>query len=239
MHAVRKHILEILKERQSATVSELADALEMAPVSVRHHLDLLQADNLICVDHHERKGNVGRPQQVYVLTEEADDYFPNNFAILARNLVRQVKNVLPQEQIDTLFKSLAVDLAAEFDEDGELEPSPCTREHIRRVAEFLNQRGYLASFEESSDGAPGVFLLHKHNCPYAGVSGEHSELCLMDQTLVNTLVGSDCERVEHMVSEGHCCTYRIDLAGLHDVGEQGHAIPLAHVPERSAIALVA
>jgi len=236
MHAVRKHILEILKERQSATVSELADVLEMAPVSVRHHLDLLQADNLICVDRHERKGNVGRPQQVYVLTGEADGYFPNNFAILARNLVRQVKNVLPQEQIDALFQSLAVDLAKEFGDCEEINPETCSKEHLRRVAEFLNERGYLASFEEASDGKPGVFLLHKHNCPYAGVSGEHSELCLMDQTLVNTLMGSDCERVAHMVSEGHCCTYRVEVAGLN-VDE--HAIPLMRLPERSAIALVA
>lgn len=239
MHAVRKHILEILKERQSATVSELADVLEMAPVSVRHHLDLLQADNLICVDRHERKGNVGRPQQVYVLTDEADGYFPNNFAILARNLVRQVKNVLPQEQIETLFQSLAVDLAKEFGDSEEVNPSACSKEHLQRVAEFLNERGYLASFEEANDGEPGVFLLHKHNCPYAGVSGEHSELCLMDQTLVNTLVGSDCERVAHMVSEGHCCTYRIEMASDQAGFQHEETIPLMRLPERSAIALVA
>ena len=71
MHAVRKHILEILKERNGATVAELADCLEMAPVSVRHHLDILQGDNLICVERLERKGNVGRPQQVYALTADA------------------------------------------------------------------------------------------------------------------------------------------------------------------------
>ncbi len=103
----------------------------------------------------------------------------------------------------------------------------------------LNERGYLASFEEASDGNPGVFLLHKHNCPYAGVSGEHSELCLMDQTLVNTLMGSDCERVAHMVNEGHCCTYRIEVAGVQESDDRGQAIPLVRLPERSAIALVA
>lgn len=232
MHAVRKHILEILKERQNATVSELAEALEMAPVSVRHHLDLLQADNLIAVDRYERKGNVGRPQQVYALTGEADGYFPNNFAILARNLVRQVKNVLPQEQIDTLFKSLAVDLAAEFGADGPIDPEQCTREHVRRVAEFLNARGYLASYEEAETGVGSdVLLLHKHNCPYAGVSGEHSELCLMDQKLVDTLMGSSCERVAHMVNEGHCCTYRIEVP--HSADFMQDAIPLTvRMPER-------
>jgi predicted ArsR family transcriptional regulator len=182
---------------------------------------------------------------VYVLTGEADEYFPNNFALLARNLVRQVKNVLPQEQIDTLFRSLAFDLAKEFGEE-EIDPTQCTREHLRRVAEFLNEQGYLASFEEESDGQPGVFLLHKHNCPYAGVSGEHSELCLMDQTLVDTLIGGSCQRVAHMVNEGHCCTYRIEVQDFeHSAGEVIALAPALmrgtpnSLSARSAIALVA
>ena len=76
MHAVRKHILELLKERDGATVAELAESLKMAPVSVRHHLDILQGDNLISVDRLERKGNVGRPQQIYALTHCCQRTFP-------------------------------------------------------------------------------------------------------------------------------------------------------------------
>ncbi|MFZ4661483.1 MAG: helix-turn-helix domain-containing protein, partial [Caldilineaceae bacterium] len=71
MHAVRKSILEILKEQRSgATVAELAERLEMAPVSVRHHLDILQGDNLICIERLERKGSVGRPQQAAIINSK-------------------------------------------------------------------------------------------------------------------------------------------------------------------------
>jgi len=99
VHTVRKSILEILKEqRDGATVAELAERLAMAPVSVRHHLDILQGDNLICVQRLERKGNVGRPQQIYTLTAEANCYFPNNFAGLADKLVTQIKQILPPDQ---------------------------------------------------------------------------------------------------------------------------------------------
>jgi len=224
VHGVRRHILELLKERNAATVAELADWLGMAPVSVRHHLDILQGDNLIRVDRLERRGSVGRPQQVYALTDEAACHFPNNFALLAANLVRQVKHVLPPEQVDTVFRSMAQELAAEFpaEDTGEDEP---LAERMRRVAEFLNARGYLASYEPEcsdtqamcgatvtcSEEADGSFLLHKHNCPYAGISGEHKELCLMDQTLVDTLFGQQCERIAHMGSNDHCCTYRVRM----------------------------
>lgn len=207
MHAVRKQILQILKETEGATVAELADHLTMAPVSVRHHLDILQGDNLICVDRVERKGCVGRPQQIYTLTPEACTHFPNNFAALAGNLARQLKQVLPAEQVSCAFRAMALEIAAE------MEPSTCqslSLEHrLERVTEFLNERGYLARWEPLSENPADGYLLHKCNCPYSGVAGEHRELCLMDQTLIDELVGQPSVRTQSMMEQGRCCTYRI------------------------------
>lgn len=220
MHAVRKNILEILKaHRSGATVAELAERLEMAPVSVRHHLDILQGDNLICVERLERKGNVGRPQQIYTLTPEANGYFPNNFAGLAGKLIDQVKQILPPEQVPLAFRSIARQIAADFKNRAhshgkfQYEKLPCDaeaiEEHLDQVTDFLNERGYLASWEPASDGTTGEYLLHKYNCPYAGVSAEHRELCGMDQTLINELFAEPCQRMTAMVDGSSCCTYRI------------------------------
>ncbi|NJN81712.1 MAG: ArsR family transcriptional regulator [Caldilineaceae bacterium] len=212
MHTVRKRILEILKESGESTVAELAVGLEMAPVSVRHHLDILQGDNLICVDRLARKGNVGRPQQVYSLTEEANEYFPNNFAGLAIKLVQQVKHVLPPEQVACAFQSMAHEIASELETPESDDSSIETR--LERVTEFLTERGYLARWEACGDDGEETYLLHKHNCPYAGVSSEHPELCLMDQTLINDLVGQPCQRTDSMVENGRCCTYRVGASAL-------------------------
>lgn len=237
MHTVRKHILELLKEKDSATVAELAGWLEMPAVSVRHHLDVLQGDNLICVDRLERKGNVGRPQQVYALTTEAADYFPDNFAALAAGLVRQLKNVLPPEQVEAAFRGLAADLAAEL--DPEMLNDLSTEERLTRVAEFLTARGYLARWEHATaervsggdetggnnteadataagdqqPAAEGGYLLHKCNCPYADMADEHPELCLMDKALIDLLLGQTCTRTQSMTDDARCCTYRIDVPG--------------------------
>lgn len=225
MHSVRKRILEILKECDGATVAELAERLKMAPVSVRHHLDILQGDNLICVAKVARKGNVGRPKQVYGLTAEADTYFPNNFATLSSGLVRQLKDVLPPDQVKHAFRTMATEMAGELidevedgysheaDADATAAPSP-PEQHLDSVVSFLNKRGYLAQWEraeDSEDDAQSGFLLHKHNCPYIGVSGEHPELCMMDQVLIDELVGCPCKRTRSMVEDGHCCTYFIPL----------------------------
>jgi predicted ArsR family transcriptional regulator len=214
VHAIRKHILDILKEREGATVADLAECLEMAPVSVRHHLDILQGDNLICVERLERKGNVGRPQQVYALTQEADQLFPDNFAALAAGLVRQLKRVLAPEAVEAAFQAMAQDFAG---------PLPTrlaglsVEARLEAVTDFLNERGYLARWEVDEMSQDGGFLLHKSNCPYAGVSDEHNELCLMDQALINTLMGQGCRRIQSMAQDARCCTYRVGEVAADDI----------------------
>ena len=203
MHPVRKRILELLKETGGATVAELAARLEMAPVSVRHHLDILQGDDLICVDRVARKGSVGRPQQVYALTDEASSYFPNDFAALAGRLVGQLKETLTPEQVTRAFCAMARETAHECG-SAEIADLPI-EERLETVAAFLTARGYLASWEPSDDGG---YLLHKHNCPYAAISSQHTELCLMDQVLIDTLLDQPCRRIESMAND-YRCTYQV------------------------------
>ncbi len=217
MHAIRKHILDILKEREGATVADLAECLEMAPVSVRHHLDILQGDNLICVERLERKGNVGRPQQIYALTQVANELFPDNFAALAAGLVRQLKRVLSPEDVESAFNAMAQDFAGPL--PARLEGLP-VEERLEQVTRFLNDRGYLARWEVDDSSHAGGFLLHKSNCPYSGVSDEHNELCLMDQALINALMGHGCQRIQSMAKDGRCCTYRVETS---DPGAEGAA----------------
>ncbi len=246
MHAVRKHILAILKEAGGATVAELAEQLQMAPVSVRHHLDILQGDNLIRVGRTERTGSVGRPQQIYELTEEADEFFPDNFALLAAGMVRQLKQLLPPEQVEVVFRSLAKEMTAGIDV-VELAQPPLA-ERLDRVTLFLNDHGYLARWEAAPTGDPasgpasdsGEFVLYKHNCPYAGISSEHRELCMMDQLLIDRLVGAPCDRTASVANNDLCCAYRIRqpaaLAPLDWPAVETVPPPARH---RQSIALVA
>lgn len=218
MNLVRQNILEILKESSGATVAELAERLNMAPVSVRHHLDILQGDNLICVEGLARTGAVGRPQQMYALTDDANSYFPDNFAALASGLLRQLRDVLPPERFESALRTMAREFAAPAGSDGK--NAPLSEERLNEIVQFLNERGYLARWErreiagcvEVGLSEESVFLLHKCNCPYADISADHHELCIMDQALVDELVGRHCERVQSMAADEPCCSYRIVLS---------------------------
>ncbi len=159
-----------------------------------------------------REGCVGRPQQLYSLTEEADEHFPDNFAPVTAGLIEQMKKVLSPLQVEAAFCALAGELARELPAE-ELDQEQ-TEARLDRIAAFLNERGYLARWEKEThteeDGCgEESYLLHTFNCPYAGVSADHPELCQMDLALVRELVGQPCQRLDSLAEAGHCCTYRI------------------------------
>ncbi|MBM4432220.1 MAG: helix-turn-helix domain-containing protein, partial [Chloroflexi bacterium] len=96
---VRQRILNILKERGQATVADLATALDRAPVSLRHHLDILQKQELIRTAGVQRRNCRGRPRHIYVLTEAASRFFPHSYVTLADELLKEMKQRLPAEQV--------------------------------------------------------------------------------------------------------------------------------------------
>jgi predicted ArsR family transcriptional regulator len=71
MQSTRQEILAILKEERQATVEDLAERLELTPMTIRHHLNVLQAQNLVVASKVRRSKKVGRPRLVYTLTDAA------------------------------------------------------------------------------------------------------------------------------------------------------------------------
>ena len=168
---------------------------------MRYHLDILLGDNLIAVSKAKRPGAVGRPQQLYSLTAEADAYFPDNFAPLTAGVVRQMKQLLPADKVEGCFRMLAEEMAQPLALDSPADER--LDERMERVVSFLNERGYMARWEPDSG------LLHTHNCPYSGVASEHRELCCMDLALIESLSGESCERVQAIADGGRCCSYLV------------------------------
>lgn len=204
MHPVRQKILEILKRNHHATVVELAEELDMAPVSVRHHLDLLIGDNLVCTPRVRRGTGAGRPKRMYALTPNAASHFPNSYRQLADDSLSALKQLVSEEQVLGVMRNLASRMASLAPDDLESMP-PSDR--IEAVASFLSEQGFMAGFEVDNNE---VFL-HTCNCPYAQLAGAHPELCLMDLQLISDLTGLEPQRIAHIVEGDGRCTYRLDV----------------------------
>ncbi len=193
MQNVRQRILQILQERGQATVADLAEALNMAPVSVRHHLDILQGDGLIRVDGVKRRQGAGRPQHVYALTPEAILVFPKNYEEVLHHLLSVLEDDFPAERVDAFLERVAQRIAQSARVEGSEEA------RLEQVVEFLNERGYMARWERAKTGVR-ISLV---NCPYAGLIGEHERLCRMDVCLIFYLLGSDVEpMLESTIRDG-------------------------------------
>src|SRR5450759_5148536 len=90
MQATRQRILELLRDARILTVEELAAKLELTPVTVRHHLDILKSDGLVEVPEVRRRDAPGRPQYTFQLTPAALAFFPKNYQSFTNLMLTEI-----------------------------------------------------------------------------------------------------------------------------------------------------
>jgi predicted ArsR family transcriptional regulator len=204
MQQTRQSILEYLKEKGAATVDQLAAVLELNSVTVRHHLDILRGEELIGDPEVRRRNTPGRPQYVYVLTDKASTHFPKNYCDLAAKLLEEVRATTPPSGVNLIFEGVANRLSAAAPKLAGDEPMA---QRLERAADFLNDHGYVAGWEQTENG----YLLHTCNCPYEALAKQNPELCTMDLTLTGNLLGGTVERVSRVLDGASSCSYRMAL----------------------------
>jgi predicted ArsR family transcriptional regulator len=198
MQYMRQMILEILKKKRRATVQQLSAELELATVTVRHHLDVLRAEGLVAAPRAIRRAGRGRPQYAYRLTETANDRFPQNYHGLAGLLLQELQERVAQDELEQLLLGVAQRMAGQA-------PAPQAGQgRLEAVLSFLNQKGYVAHWENGSGQGR---VLHIHNCPYERVSQAHAEVCVMDAHFIGELVGAAPQRLAHMAAGDEYCAY--------------------------------
>jgi DeoR family suf operon transcriptional repressor len=200
MQSTRQEILGILREEKHATVEDLAKQLELTPMTIRHHLNVLQAQNLVEASKVRRSKRVGRPRLVYTLTDEADDLFPQGYGRLASQLVSEVKETVGGEETEAMFLRIAERVAAEA---PPVEEGQSFEDRLDQVSDFLEDQGFLSRWEERDDG----YVLTNVNCPYRRVSRQHGEVCLLDTELIRRLLGVEPQRLSSQRDGEAACAF--------------------------------
>ncbi len=199
MQNTRQEILNILKEEKQVTVEDLAGRLSLTPMTIRHHLNVLQAQNLIAASKVRHLHKVGRPRLVYALTEAAEELFPQSYDDLALHLVSEVKDTLGVEETRSIFERIATRIAQEA-------PPPVEGQsfagRLEQICNFMNSRGFLFRWEKTEEG----YVVSNANCPYRQVALQHDELCLMDGVLLERLLGVRPRRLSSLRDGDPACT---------------------------------
>ena len=202
MHETRQRIIEFLKEKRQATVEELAAAIDLTPMAVRYHLNVLQADNLISAFAVRRQSGPGRPQQVYKLTEAADELFPEDYRSLTDYLLDEVSQRLGKDGVGEMFNNIANRLANEAPPRHE---NQTFEQRLDEVVTFLAEKGFAVCWETDDNG----YVIHAHSCPYRRVAMEHSEICLLDKHVISTMLNTTPNRIACLTDGDEHCTYRV------------------------------
>jgi predicted ArsR family transcriptional regulator len=203
MQSTRQEILEILKIERTATVEDLASRLELTPMTIRHHLNVLQAQNLVTATKVRRSQKVGRPRLIYTLTEAADQLFPQNYGDLARRIVTELKETVGKEETCAIFRRVAKRLATQAPPPV---PGQSFEDRLNQVTRFLEGQGLLTRWQKTDRG----YVFTNANCPYRRVAQEHGETCEMDVTLITELLGVEPKRL-NQGQEEQVCSYLLEV----------------------------
>lgn len=198
--STREKVLRVLLRRHRCTIKELADAVEINPISVRHHIAKLEADGLVSSE--EERHGVGRPRRVYFLTEGGREHFPTRYMRLTLRLLKQLKEKMPPNMVDQLFSSMARELIEDYSNRSELEGMPM-EQRLELLSRLLSEEGFEIEWEKKGNS----YHIREVSCPYLHIGFNHPEICRVDQTLISALLNVPTEKIHCVLNGDNYCTY--------------------------------
>lgn len=172
-------VLDLLRGRDSLTVTELTRELGVTATAVRQRLNRLLALQLIERDC--SKGGRGRPSHRYRLTEKGRRKSGTNLADLATVLWQEVCSVKDPELRSGLLQRLAGRLATLYSDRVQ---GQTLAERLQAVVAIFSERQVPLAVDSSGE----LPVLTATACPYGDLAGEDRGICAMERLLLSELL---------------------------------------------------
>jgi len=203
----RRAVLYAVRGAGDATVDEVAGALGITISGARQQLSALVEDGLLAADEIPRDGRRGRPRITYHATDLAEALFPKAYGALTNELLGYLADE-DTGTIDRLFarrRDHRIEAALE-----RLAPLSTLAAKVEELARILDEDGYLATAEATSDGG---FRVVEHNCAIVAVARRYGQACASEIDFIRAVLpGTRVERVSHIVEGARHCGYDIQAA---------------------------
>lgn len=203
MKSTRERILHTLRNNPRSTISDLAEAVGINSISVRHHLNSMLADSLVSAE--EERHGVGRPRLVYFLTDKGLEKFPTRYYRFTNRLLDELKDSLPAETVEKIFTSMAQGVAQEHAREAE---NLSLDARLVLLKKLLSEEGFEVDLERDSQS----LRINEISCPYLHVGQAHPEVCSVDQTLISTVLAVPAQKINCVLNGDNHCTYIIPLS---------------------------
>lgn len=203
--STREIIFHAIKSSPQIAVDALAEVADVSPVTVRHHLNGLQAEGLIEAESVRRK--VGRPYYVYSISERGQELFPKRYVQLTSRLLSEMKDRLPPGVVAEVFQGVVDSVLEEH--RGEFEHLDMEG-RLDYLVNLLTEEGFLSKWERTEDG----YALIEYSCPYLTVGSDHAEICHIDKQLILGVLEVPVHQESCMLNGAACCQFTVGVSEI-------------------------
>ena len=194
----------MLKTKGSMTVGEMSVELGITEMAVRRHLSTLERDDLI--KSRLLRQSMGRPTNVYYLSEEAENMFPKNYGDLSLELLKDVEELQGEHVVEELFRRRKERMEESYQDlithDSDMESK------LEALARLQNDKGYMVEVKKDED--TGKYIFVESNCPISNVAREYNVACDCEKDLFKTVLKADVNQEQCMATGGDNCVYIIE-----------------------------
>ncbi|TVY00276.1 helix-turn-helix transcriptional regulator [Paenibacillus cremeus] len=199
--STRKVILTMLKTKGLLSVNEMAKQLGITEMAVRRHLNTLERDGLI--DSKLVRQAMGRPTNLYFLTENAEELFPKKYHHLTLDLLEELVTLAGENKVEQLFEGRKERLISRYEDRM---AGKSLDERVKELADIQNANGYMVELEETDNGD---YVINEYNCPISQVANQYNHACSCELSMFKSLLGAEVERTECLAKGGSKCAYHI------------------------------
>jgi predicted ArsR family transcriptional regulator len=201
-------LLDILRTRDSVTVTELVELLGVTATAVRQRLTRLMAQGF--VDRVALRAGRGRPSHQYVLTAAGRRKTGANFADLAIALWQEIRAIDDPEVRKGLLQRISRRLAELYEDRV---TGDTLVERMEAVAELFSSRQMPFSVDKQGE----LPVLKALACPYPDLAEQDRTVCSMERMLFSELIGQPIRLSNCTFDDdgAHYCSFEVsgDHAG--------------------------
>lgn len=201
----RERVLEFIKRHGPVSVKELTEDIGITPMAIRGHLSKLEKDELIMVDTVRQK--LGRPLQVFRLTEKGESFFPKSYDSFAVELITDLQSLDDGQTLKKLGQKREERITQEILDffQGETDPS----RQLELYCEYVDQNGNMPKLTKLEEG---FYRLEINNCPLSAVVAENSFCCDSEIRVLQNIFGKyKITRTEPLSAHESGCCYHFDF----------------------------
>jgi DeoR family transcriptional regulator, suf operon transcriptional repressor len=194
-------ILDLLRQQQSMTVVEFADALQVTATAVRQRLNRLMTQGLI--ERTAARQGRGRPKHRYRLTAKGLQKSGSNFADLAQALWQEVRLIRDPEVRRGLLQRVAKRMAMMY---ADATAGQTLEQKLAALSDLFGERRVPLKFDKSGS----LPVLRAMTCPYPQLADQDRSICAMERLLFAEVLGTDVRLAGCRLEGSSECTFELN-----------------------------